>query len=80
MDCTKVKETLFLFFDNEMDQTHQTLFEQHLSDCPQCARRMRYTRQLLILVKRSCGRQPAPTALRLRIVTRLRLGGAQTLH
>ncbi len=81
MDCTKVKETLFLFFDDEMDQTDQGQFESHLAHCPQCARRASYTQQLLIVFRRSCGRQVAPTALRLRIVTSLRLRrGGQTLH
>ena len=81
MNCTKVKETLFLFFDNEMEQTDQSRFEQHLSHCPHCARRVSFTRQWLTLVRHACGRHTASSALRLRIITNLpHRGGARTLH
>jgi mycothiol system anti-sigma-R factor len=81
MNCTKVKETLYLFFDEEMPQSDQSRFEEHLSACPHCARRVRYTRKLLVLVRSSCSRRPAPEQLRLRIVTSLpHRRGSGTLH
>jgi mycothiol system anti-sigma-R factor len=81
MNCTKVKETLFLFFDDEMPQSDQSRFQEHLSGCPHCARRVSYTRRLLILVRSSCGRRVAPDGLRLRIVTSLpHRRGSGTLH
>jgi mycothiol system anti-sigma-R factor len=71
MDCKKVAESLFLFFDNEMDGKLRAPFEEHLARCPGCAHRLAYTRKLLVIVRSRCVRQFAPPSLRVRILTSL---------
>ncbi len=71
MDCKEVSETLFLFVDNEMEQSVLILFQSHLAGCPGCAQRMDYTRKLLWLVRERCERCTAPQNLRSRILTNL---------
>ena len=71
MDCKEVRETLFLFVDNEMETTLLTSFRDHLEQCPGCAEKMDYTRRLLWLVRERCVRCSAPRDLRVRILTSL---------
>ena len=71
MDCKKVSETLFLFFDNEMDGDLRRPFEEHLARCPVCAHRLSYTEKLLVLVRSRCARHFAPPRLRVRILASL---------
>ena len=71
MDCDKVKEILFLFFDNEMEDDLRETFESHLSRCPGCAHQLDYTRRLLIIFRQRCIRQTAPQRLRVKILTSL---------
>lgn len=71
MDCNKVAEVLFLFFDNEMDGELRKPFEDHLAHCPCCTDRLHYTERLLVLVRSRCVRQFAPRRLRVRILQSL---------
>jgi mycothiol system anti-sigma-R factor len=68
MNCKEVKEAIFLFTDNEMDEALLTSFCAHLERCPECAEQIRYTRKLLTLVRSRCCREAAPARLRLRIL------------
>jgi anti-sigma factor (TIGR02949 family) len=69
MDCKEVSTVLFLFFDNEMEDDLLTPFRDHVARCGECARRMDYTRKLLLVVRERCIRCTAPEGLRLRILT-----------
>ncbi len=71
MDCKQVAETLFLFFDNELDEGLEQPFRAHLEHCPCCARQHDHTRRVLILVRQHCVRATAPQHLRVRILTSL---------
>lgn len=71
MDCRRVMEVLFLFFDGELEENLQRPLEDHLSRCPGCNGRLEYTRKLLILVRERCTRQVAPPRLRHRILSSL---------
>ena len=71
MNCERVNEVLFLFFDNEMEAELLTPFRDHTDGCPACARRVDYTRKLLVLVRECCHREAAPQRLRLRILAAL---------
>ena len=51
MDCKRVREVIFLFFDNEMDDELLTPFQDHVSRCGHCAQDMVYTRKLLLVVR-----------------------------
>ena len=75
MDCKRVTEVMFLFFDNEMDEDLMAPFRDHVDGCSPCARQVDYTRRLLILVRERCVRCSAPEHLRQRILTNLRHPG-----
>lgn len=68
MDCQHVREVMFLFIDQEMEEREVGPFQEHVELCPPCARAMGYTRKLLILVRERCVRHAAPTHLRQRIL------------
>lgn len=71
MDCKRVTETVYLFFDNEMDEEERGPFERHLDGCSECARRVQFTRRLLLIVRQRCSRCPAPKRLYERILISL---------
>lgn len=75
MDCKRVTEVIFLFFDNEMDEDLMAPFRDHVDGCGDCAQRVDYTRRLLFLVRQRCVRCSAPERLRQRILTDLRHRG-----
>ena len=68
MNCKRVNEIVYLFFDNELEADLLAHFRSHTDGCPECARRLDYTRKLLFLVRQSCQRRPAPDRLRVRIL------------
>jgi mycothiol system anti-sigma-R factor len=67
MNCHRVRQVVFLYADNELDQTVLVSFRQHLDDCPACAREAEYTVRWLTLVRTRCCRSRAPESLRDRI-------------
>jgi mycothiol system anti-sigma-R factor len=71
MDCKEVGMALFLFFDNEMEEELLAPFRDHVAQCGHCAKRMSYTRKLLVIVREKCVRCSAPDRLRHRILTSL---------
>jgi mycothiol system anti-sigma-R factor len=68
MNCREVKQVIFLFTDNEMEETLLASFRAHLEHCPECAQQINYTRKLLTIVRSRCCREAAPARLRLRIL------------
>lgn len=71
MDCNRVGEMIFLFFDNELTTDDVSPFSSHVERCPACAARIAYTRKLLLLFRHRCSRCAAPTTLRRRILISL---------
>ena len=71
MKCSRFKQVIFLYTDHEMEEELLEAFEQHLSDCPGCARRIDHAQRLLALLRRGCVRTSAPERLRRRILTNL---------
>jgi mycothiol system anti-sigma-R factor len=71
MDCKEVSTVVFLFFDNEMDEDTLTPFRDHVGRCGDCAKKVDYTRKLLLIVRERTIRCTAPESLRLRILTHL---------
>lgn len=68
MDCRRINEFLYRFFDNELEQEIVASFCDHIATCPDCSRRVSYTRKLLLVVRQKCSRCHAPDSLRLRIL------------
>jgi len=71
MDCKRVNQMIFLFFDDEMEEGDRPTFEEHLDRCPRCAQQLDYTRKLLLLFRRRCVRCEAPPRLHRRILISL---------
>jgi mycothiol system anti-sigma-R factor len=71
MNCTRVKEIIFLYTDNEMEEELLVSFREHLVLCPGCARQIKYTQRMLTVLRKGCSRTPAPESLRRRILTSL---------
>ncbi len=71
MNCSRVRQIIFLYTDNEMEEGLLVAFEEHLVECPRCSRRIDYTQKLLALLRRSCVGTSAPERLRQRILTNL---------
>ena len=71
MDCIRVREAIFLYTDNELEEELFVAFREHLVDCPHCARKIDYTIKVLALVRKSCAGASAPESLRQKILTSL---------
>lgn len=69
MDCKEVGKALFLFFDNELEEALLVSFKDHVGLCRDCAKRVDYTRKLLLIVRERTVRCCAPDGLRHRILT-----------
>ena len=72
MNCSKVREIVFLYTDNELGEELLVSVQEHVVLCPQCARRIEYTQRLLKVVRKGCTRTTAPQRLRKRLLTTLR--------
>lgn len=71
MDCKRLKEVIFLFIDNELDDDQVPRLQAHLARCGECSRRVEHVRKFLIVVRERCVRCGAPESLRVRILTSL---------
>ncbi len=71
MDCKEVSAVVFLFFDNEMEEEMLTPFRDHVGECGDCAKKVDYTRRLLLIVRERTVRCSAPDRLRHRILISL---------
>ncbi len=69
MNCRKVREVVFLYTDNEMEEELLISFREHMDNCPPCAKALNRTERLLLLVRKRCSRAAAPKRLRERILT-----------
>jgi mycothiol system anti-sigma-R factor len=77
MDCKEVRESLFLFADNEMGEELQSPFRDHVAQCPHCSQYMTYTLKLLLVIRERCTRCSAPDGLKNRILTHFPHRGPQ---
>ncbi len=71
MKCREVKEVVFLYTDNEMEDDLLVLFRSHVASCPRCADRILRAQMFLRVLRQRSPRLPAPESLRVRIRTSL---------
>ncbi len=69
MDCKRVGEVIYLFFDNELEDALLAPFRAHVEDCDECRERVGKAQKVLVLVRERCTRCCAPEHLRLKILT-----------
>ncbi|MCH9649100.1 MAG: zf-HC2 domain-containing protein [Deltaproteobacteria bacterium] len=79
MDCSRIKDAIYLFLDNEMGEEVASEFENHLASCPSCARRRDFTTRWLVQVRRRAVRLCAPDSLRQKVLRSLRSNGLERL-
>jgi mycothiol system anti-sigma-R factor len=72
MNCTSFRKYVGAFADGELDTDLNLQALEHLNMCPSCARRVAEVELIKASLKRICGDQRAPEALRERV--RLALG------
>jgi mycothiol system anti-sigma-R factor len=70
-DCSEVIEAVFLYLDNECDESHRRIVRQHLDECSPCLRIFGIEQDVKDLVARKCGGDVAPDSLRTRLRLRL---------
>jgi len=71
MECREVREVVFLYTDNEMEDDLLVVFRSHVAGCPRCADRILRAQMFLRVVRQRSPRLPAPERLRSRILTSL---------
>ncbi|RZS34034.1 mycothiol system anti-sigma-R factor [Herbihabitans rhizosphaerae] len=71
-DCSEVLAEVWLFLDQECDQTRRAKLEQHLDECSPCLERYDLEEHLKVLLARKCGGEHAPDALKDRLRASIR--------
>jgi mycothiol system anti-sigma-R factor len=69
MDCRHARESMFRECDNELPTELLAAFREHMSRCASCADELAYLHKLLAVVRGRCGRDAAPVALKVRILS-----------
>jgi mycothiol system anti-sigma-R factor len=72
LDCGEVLDRVYDYLDGEMDAEDAATFHRHLEECAPCLRQYDLDIALKVLVRRSCQCEPAPQALRSRIMIQIR--------
>lgn len=70
-DCSEVIAAVFLYLDDECDETRRQVVRQHLDECSPCLRKFGIENEVKELVHRKCGGDRAPDSLRARLRARL---------
>jgi mycothiol system anti-sigma-R factor len=71
MNCHQARRIVFMFADNEMEETLLVSYREHLGRCTRCSHEAEYTVRWLTVVRQRCCRVRAPQSLRDRILQAL---------
>ena len=69
--CSEVLDAVFIYLDGEQDGSARDQVRIHLDECAPCLRQYGLEQAVKSLVARCCGNDPAPTALRDRVLLRI---------
>lgn len=69
--CSEVLERVYEYLDGEMSDHDTAKIRQHLEECRPCLSQYDLDLALKALLRRSCACEPAPDALRARILVRI---------
>jgi mycothiol system anti-sigma-R factor len=72
MNCRETIERLYTFLDRELSEAEVAEVQRHLEACPPCVNMFKFEASVKRLVKRCCGEERAPDALRERVQKVLR--------
>jgi mycothiol system anti-sigma-R factor len=70
-DCSEVLAEVWLFLDNECDESRRALLKQHLDECSPCLAHYGLDEKLKRLLAAKCGGEHAPAALKSRLREKL---------
>ena len=70
-DCSDVLERVYEYLDGEMGPQDCEKVRQHLEECGPCLREYDRDQLLKLLIRRSCGCEPAPIQLRTQILAKI---------
>ncbi|MEO7132389.1 MAG: mycothiol system anti-sigma-R factor [Dermatophilaceae bacterium] len=70
-DCTESLLRVYEFLDGELGPEDCARIQAHLEECSRCLQQYDLDITLKALIKRSCGSEHAPDALRTTIMTRI---------
>jgi mycothiol system anti-sigma-R factor len=68
-DCSRARLQLYEYLDGEMDLSDCAKIREHLAQCGPCLKEYDLDQTLKALVRRSCGCEAAPAALRMQILS-----------
>lgn len=71
ISCDAVLADLYAYLDGETTQQQLDRIAQHLRECPPCLDEHEVEAALKAVIRRSCACEPAPPALRARIIARI---------
>jgi mycothiol system anti-sigma-R factor len=71
-DCREVLSDVYVYLDNECDQTSKAKIVQHLDECSPCLAEFGIEQEIKSLVHRTCGGESAPESLREKLKAKLR--------
>jgi mycothiol system anti-sigma-R factor len=70
--CSEVLERLYTYLDGEIEDQSYAQIRQHLDECGPCLREYGLEEAVKRLVHKCCGAEPAPSELRVKVMTRIR--------
>ncbi len=70
-DCSRALVQVYEYLDGEMGPDDCAKIREHLAQCGPCLKEYDIDQMLKTLVHRSCGREAAPTQLRMQIMARI---------
>ncbi len=70
-DCRDILDKVYTYLDREVTHDDVAKIRHHLEECAPCLKQYDLESALKALVKRSCGSEPAPAQLRLRIMSQI---------
>lgn len=73
MNCDECLEIMWQYLDGELDGVSSDELQRHLEQCRACFTHAEFERALKARVRRACGGEQAPPALRERLTRLLRM-------
>ena len=80
IDCDDVLRDVYLYLDDETDETLKNRIRQHLDGCAPCLKQFGLEQDVRSLIARCCGNDQAPETLRERISVRITEISIETQH
>lgn len=71
VDCSEIIQKVYVYLDGEADASDCAKIRQHLDECRPCLEKYGLEQVVKALVARSCGSDPVPVDLRMKVMARI---------